>query len=101
MKPPTLNELIGKYTARYISNKSFQNKAWQLQHIEDYFGRNTPPEYIYRHNVEEFKEWLRVKRELAPRTIKEISNSAKALWNWMMDLELVDSNPFAPRSYDV
>ena len=51
------------------NNRNYKNNLYYIKIIMDYFGENTPAQKIQPHNVESFKEWLRIERNLKNSSI--------------------------------
>ena len=77
------------------NNRNFKNNLYYIKIIMDYFGENTPAHKIQPHNIESFKEWLRVERSLKNSSINRYLEIMSKVFNLGVDNELVSNNPVA------
>lgn len=77
------------------NNRNYKNNLYYIKIIMDYFGENTPAQKIQPHNVERFKEWLRIERKLKNSSINRYLEIMSKVFNLGVDNELVSSNPVA------
>lgn len=91
-------DLVAAYCAArnldWDPKTEFQYGYWfRLQ--AEFFGAQTVIRTIKTGRVEEFKLWLIRKRKLASRTVREILGFGRRVFQWAVDTEWLDRNPFA------
>lgn len=97
-KRPTLGEIQGAFELTFVNIGTWTVYARRLNSITEFFGSATEPKDIFRHNVEEFANYLRDTRGLAASTIRNHMITGSSWFRWMQHLDIVDDdhNPFLP-----
>ena len=76
-----------------INNRNYKNNIYYISSIVNFFGESTPAQKILPQDIERFKEWLRVNKNLKNASINRYLEIMSKAFNLGIDNGLLTFNP--------
>lgn len=77
------------------NNRNYSNNLYYIKIIMNYFGEDTIVQKILPKNIEMFKEWLRIERNLKNSSINRYLEIMSKMFNLGIDNGLISQNPIS------
>jgi len=64
-------------------HRTYKARALAAERIVEYFGKDRMPDTIFKEDVLRFGEWLALKKNLGPKTIRQLFGVGNQWYRWM------------------